>query len=118
MAIWLSETAVTRRAENLDDVLAQRRATPIERALDRLDAPIISVGRTIWRAMVDGLVARAYAEYGPPVDLLPDRVDEHRSEQEALLVKHYTYAVPNKSYIAGEFEGLQSLIEGIPAMRG
>jgi hypothetical protein len=114
----LSEIAVTRRAENLDDVLAQRRGTSIERALDRLDAAIISVGRTIWRAVVDGLVARAYAEYVPPIDSPSDLVDEHRSEQEGLPVKQYAYAAPNKSYIADDFEDLQSLIEGIRAMRG
>jgi hypothetical protein len=110
----LSEIAVTRRAENLDDVLAQRRGTSI----DRLDAAIISVGRTIWRAVVDGLVARAYAEYVPPIDSPSDLVDEHRSEQEGLPVKQYAYAAPNKSYIADDFEDLQSLIEGIRAMRG
>jgi hypothetical protein len=54
----LPETAVTRRAETLDDVLAQRLGTPTGRLLDRLDAAIISIGRGIWRLVVDGLVAR------------------------------------------------------------
>jgi hypothetical protein len=112
------EAAVTRRAETLDDVLAQRLGTPTGRLLDRLDAAIISIGRGIWRLVVDGLVASAHAECVPPIDSPFDRVDEHRCEQEVLPDIQYTYAVPSESYIVGDFEDLPSLIEGIRAMGG
>jgi hypothetical protein len=109
---------VTRRAETLDDVLAQRLGTPTGRLLDQLDAAIISIGRGIWRLVVDGLVASAHAEWVPPIDSPFDRVDEHRCEQEVLPDIQYTYAVPSESYIVRDFEDLPSLIEGIRAMGG
>ena len=116
-AIRLLEPAMTRRAENLDDILAQRRSTRLDRLLVRLDPGIISFGRTLWRTVVDGLAAHATAEYAVPIEVSFDRVGEHppEQEQEHGPVIQYTYAMPNDG--TGDFEDLESLIEGIRAMR-
>jgi hypothetical protein len=108
---------MTRRAENLDDILAQRRSTRLDRLLDRLDAAIISFGRTLWRTIVEGLAAHAIAEYAVPIEAPFDRMDEHQPEQaqEVGPVIQYTFAMPNDG--TGDFEDLESLIEGVRAMR-
>jgi hypothetical protein len=105
---------MTRRAENLDDILEQRRSTRLERLLDRLDAAIICFGCTLWRTAVEGFAAHATAEYAVPIEAPFDRVDEHQPEQaqEVGPVIQYTFATPT-----GDFEHLESLIEGIRAMR-
>jgi hypothetical protein len=111
------EAMMARRAENLDDVLAQRQRGRCERFLDSLDAAIMYVVRGILRAFIDGLAASAVAECVPIVDPCFDPIVERRNEQEAIPVIEHSYPAFDETDLAGDFDGLDDLIESVRAMR-
>jgi hypothetical protein len=111
------EAAMVRRAENLDDVLAQRQRGRCARFLDGLDASIMYVVRGVWQAFIDGLAASAVAQCVPVVDPCFNPIVERQNEQEPIPAIEHSYPAFDEVDLAGDFDDINDLIASVRAMR-
>jgi hypothetical protein len=73
-------------SHELDDFIVEQRPRRVDRWLDRMDAAIVSVGRAIWRAVVDGFAAYGMAQCAPLIDTHNVQIEEQRCEGESALM--------------------------------
>jgi hypothetical protein len=65
-----------------DEFVVDQRPSRVDQWLDRMDAAILSVGRAILRAVVDGCAAYGMAQCAPLIDTHHVRIEEQKSEGE------------------------------------
>jgi hypothetical protein len=80
-------------SHELDDFIVEQRPRRVDRWLDRMDAAIVSVGRAIWRAVVDGFAAYGMAQCAPLIDTHNVQIEEQRCEGESALMIRPTLEV-------------------------
>ncbi|HEY0183373.1 MAG TPA: hypothetical protein VGC09_11250 [Rhodopila sp.] len=90
----------------------------LERFLDRLDAAIIVCGRTVWRAIVEGLAACGAAQCAVHLDIPCNLPARDRDSRKTVSSVQYSPAARDENDIRDDFEDLRSLIESVRAMHG
>jgi hypothetical protein len=111
---------MTRRMEDLDDILAQRQASRLERLLGYIDTAIVPFGRAVGRALIEGLAAYAESQFFMPVGASFDESVDDRAERMVVPPAQASLAQPSlplrrQDELPGDFEDLQGLIASIQA---
>jgi hypothetical protein len=104
---------MTRPADELDHSVAAPAATRLDRLLDCMNARITSIGRTIWRAVVEGFAACGMAECGYSLHD-PDRGQE--PERATALPISGGHEVSDNAHLASDFADLDALMRYVRAM--
>jgi hypothetical protein len=103
-------------SDELDDFVVEQRPRRVDRWLDRMDAAVVSVGRAVWRAVVDGFAAYGMAQCAPVIDTHHVQIEEQKCEGESALMIRPTLEASESDALRSDFEDLSSLIEYIRAM--
>lgn len=103
-------------SDEFDDFVVEQRPRRVDRWLDRMDAAIVSVGRAILRAVVDGFAAYGMAQCAPLIDTHDVRIEEPKCEGESALMIRPTREASDSDDLRSDLEDLSSLIGYIRAM--